>query len=340
MKIDARFALDSMPLRDVPRVARAAEALGLDALWSSQTTHDPYLPLALAAESTSRIQVGTAIALAFTRSPMETAYTAWDMQALSGGRFLLGLGSQVKGHNERRFSVKWEAPAPRMAEVVQSLRAIWTCWQTAGPLDFKGKLYNFSLMTPYFSPGPIAHPHIPVYISAVNPAMLHVAGQYCDGVHIHPMHTARYLRDVALPAIAVGSGRSGRQRKDVVVSSMPFVVTGRNREEMEKNRQETRRQIAFYASTPAYKIILELHGWDYLNVVLGRKAIRGEWQDMANEISDEMLEEFAVVGTPDEIGPKLKAKYEGLLDRVALYTPFDPGQHDELWKSVVQAAKE
>ncbi len=339
MKIDARLAIEILPLRDIPQVARAAEDLGLDAVWTSQTTHDPYIPLALAAQSTSRIQIGTAIALAFTRSPMETAYTAWDLQSLSDGRLLLGLGSQVKGHNERRFSVKWEAPAPRIAEVVQSLRAIWACWQQGGPLAFKGNFYSFTLMTPYFSPGPSQHPHIPVYISAVNPAMLHVAGEYCNGVHIHPMHTVRYLKEVALPAIEQGAAKSGRKRTDIVVSSMPFVVTGRNREEMEKNRQETRQQIAFYASTPAYKVILALHGWDHLAVALGRKAIRGEWQAMANEISDEMLEEFAVVGTPDEVGPKLLAKYNGLLDRLAPYAVFIPGQHDELWRAIVRANK-
>ena len=337
MKIDARLAIELLPLRDIPQAARVAEDIGLDALWSSQTIHDPYVPLALAAQSTSRIQLGTAIALAFTRSPMETAYTAWDLQEMSVGRFLLGLGSQVKGHNERRFSVKWESPAPRMAEVVQSLRAIWTCWQEKGPLAFKGKFYNFTLMTPYFSPKPIPHPRIPVFISAVNTGMLHVAGEHCDGVHIHPMHTVRYLREVALPAIAEGARRSGRQPKDVVLSSMPFVVTGRNREEMEQSRRETKEQIAFYASTHAYKIVLDMHGWGALTTTLGRMVIRGEWQSMANEISDEMLEEFAVVGTPDEVGPRLLAKYNGLLDRIAPYSPFIPGQHDEMWKAIVRA---
>ena len=339
MKIDARLSAESIPLRDVPRTARAAEALGLDALWSSETAHDPYLSLALAAEHTRTIQLGTAIALAFPRSPMATAYTAWDLQALSGGRLLLGLGSQVRGHIERRFSVKWEAPAARMGEVVRSLRAIWECWQKGGPLDFKGQFYSFSLMTPFFAPKPIEHPHIPIFISAVNPLMLRLAGERCDGVHVHPLHTVRYVREVALPAIMEGARKAGRRRQDIELASMAFVVTGRNREEMERSRQAVRKQIAFYASTRVYKIVLAVHGWEALTPRLGQMAAEGQWDAMANEVTDAMVEEFAVTGAPEEIGPRLKAKYEGVLDRVALYFPYIPGQQEEVWRSVVRAAK-
>ncbi|MBI4308587.1 MAG: TIGR03617 family F420-dependent LLM class oxidoreductase [Chloroflexi bacterium] len=340
MKIDGRFAEESASLRDVPGIARAAEALGLDALWSSETAHDPYIPLVLAAEHTSTIQMGTAIALAFPRSPMVTAYMAWDLQALSCGRLLLGLGSQVRGHNERRFSIKWEAPAPRMGEVVRSLRAIWECWQKGEPLDFKGRFYTFTLMTPHFSPGPIEHPCIPVFISAVNPLMLRVAGEHCDGVHIHPMHTVRYVREVALPAIMEGARKAGRRREDIELASMVFVVTGRNREELERSRRAVKQQIGFYASTRAYKVVLAVHGWEVLTPRLGRMAVAGQWEAMTNEITDAMVEEFAVVGMPEEIGPKLKAKYTGVLDRVVPYFPYVPGQQEDVWRSVIRALKE
>ena len=208
MKLDV--AMLSHDLRTVPEYARKVEALGFDCLWSAETQHDPFLPLAAAATVTSRMRLGTSIAVAFPRSPMILAHTAWDLAKASGGRFILGLGSQVKGHNERRFSVKWESPAPRMREVVQALRAIWDCWQNGTKLNFKGQFYRFDLMTPFFNPGPIEHPGVPVYIAGVNQHMCRVAGEVCEGLHVHPFNSPKYLREYVQPAVERGAER-GRQ---------------------------------------------------------------------------------------------------------------------------------
>src|SRR5712691_1817070 len=212
MKLDVGMLTHD--LTSIPAYARKVEALGFDCLWTSETQHDPYLPLAVAATATSRVKLGTAIAVAFPRSPMITAQIAWDLQAASNGRFILGLGTQVKGHNERRFSVKWEAPGPKLREVIWALRAIWDCWQNGTKLDFKGEFYQFTLMTPFFNPGPIKHPKIPIYIAGVNPYICRMAGEVCDGLHVHPFNSQKYLRDVVHPAVAEGLQKSGRTRHD------------------------------------------------------------------------------------------------------------------------------
>jgi probable F420-dependent oxidoreductase len=222
-------------LRSIPAYARKVEALGFDCLWSSETQHDPYLPLAVAASVTSRINLGTAIAVAFPRSPMITAHIAWDLQHASHGRFMLGLGSQVKGHNERRFSVKFESPGPKLREIVLALRAIWDCWQNGTKLNFKGEFYRFDLMTPFFAPGPIAHPKIPVYISGVNAYMCRVAGEVCDGLHVHPFNSPTYLREYVHPAVNEGLAKAGRTRNDFTYATASFVVVGDTEEELRAN---------------------------------------------------------------------------------------------------------
>ena len=321
MKLDINVAIDT--LRDVPALARDAEALGFDGLWASETKHDPFLPLALAAEHTSRLSLGTAIAVAFPRSPTVVAHTAWDLQAASGGRLSLGLGTQVKGHVERRFSVKWTAPGPRLREYVLALRAIWRAWQTGGPVDFRGEHYAITLMTPFFAPGPIEHPDIPIYIAAVNAYNLRLAGELCDGVHLHPFHSVRYLREFALPHIETGLAKSGRGRDAITLSTSVFMVTGRTAAEIAEARERARGQIAFYASTRTYEPVLAAHGWADLMPRLHRKSVEGDWAGMAALVTDEMLEVFAVEAPLDGLAPALRARYAGLLDRLAPYLPLE-----------------
>jgi probable F420-dependent oxidoreductase len=327
VKLDV--AMLTHDLTQIPDYARKVEALGYDALWSAETQHDPFLPLAVAATATSRMKLGTSIAVAFPRSPMVLAHIAWDLANASGGRFILGLGSQVKGHNERRFSVKWEAPAPRMREVVQALHAIWDCWQHGTKLNFKGQFYRFDLMTPFFNPGPIAHPRVPVYVAAVNPAMCRVAGEVCDGLHVHPFNSPTYLREHVRPAVAEGLARAGRDGKEFAYVTSSFVVLGDTEQERAQARQGVKQQIAFYASTRTYEPVLAAHGWQDLVPHLHRKSVEGDWKGMADLITDEMVDTYAVTGSWEDIGRLLRARYAGLLDRTAFYQPHAPPALDD-----------
>lgn len=335
MLIDARLGAET--LAEVPAVARAAERLGFSALWTSETRHDPLLPLALAAVETRRIGLGTSIALAFPRSPMSLAYAAWDLQAASGGRFLLGLGTQVKAHIERRFSVPWGAPGPRLREVILALRAIWDSWQNGTRLKFEGTFYRFSLMTPFFNPGPIPHYPIPIYIAAVNPYMCRLAGELCDGLHVHPFHTTKYVREVVLPAVAEGLARSGRSRGQIALATSTFVAAGAGPDEIARALQPIRQQIAFYASTPTYRVVMECHGWGEVADRLHRRSVAGDWDGMAAEITDEMVGAFVVTGNPDEVARGLRAKYRDQVDRLSLYLAFRPGERDAHWRALLAA---
>ena len=319
MKLDV--AMLSHDLRTVPEYARKVEALGFDCLWSAETQHDPFLPLAAAATVTNRMRLGTSIAVAFPRSPMILAHTAWDLAKASSGRFILGLGSQVKGHNERRFSVKWESPAPRMREVVQALRAIWDCWQNGTTLNFKGQFYRFDLMTPFFNPGPIEHPGVPVYIAGVNTHMCRVAGEVCEGLHVHPFNSPKYLREYVQPAVNEGLKAAGKRREDFTYATSSFVIIADTEPELAAQRLAVKQQIAFYASTRTYEPVLAAHGWQDIAPQLHRKSIEGDWKGMADLITDEMLDTYAVTSTHDTIAARLTERYAGLLDRTAFYQP-------------------
>jgi len=308
-------------LESIPDYARKVEALGYDCLWSAETQHDPFLPLAVAATVTSKIKLGTSIAVAFPRSPMILAQISWDLAKASGGRFILGLGSQVKGHNERRFSVKFESPAPKMREVVLAMRAIWDCWQNGTTLAFKGQFFRFDLMTPFFNPGPIEHPTISVYIAGVNPTMCRVAGEVCDGLHVHPFNSPKYLRELVRPAVEEGMAKAGRARADFTYATSSFVIVGDTEQEIARQKQAVKQQIAFYASTRTYEPVLAAHGWQDLVPHLHRKSVEGDWKGMADLITDEMLETYAVVGSYATIAARLKERYAGLLDRTAFYQP-------------------
>jgi probable F420-dependent oxidoreductase len=335
MKLDTTLTVSAFS--DVAALARAAEEIGFDALWSTEAQHEPFMPLAVAATATNTMKLGTAIAVAFPRSPMILAHTAWDLQASSNGRFILGLGTQVKGHNQRRFSVQWGSPGRKLREIILALRAIWDCWQNGTPLNFTGEFYSFTLMTPFFSPGKIAHPQVPIYIAGVNRYMCRLAGELCEGFHAHPFHSAKYLREAVLPHIEEGAKKAGRSRQDVTIATSAFVIMGDTRQEMDELRERVRMQIAFYASTRTYKPVLDAHGWGETGLRLNEKAAKGDWGGMAKEITDEMLTEFAVTGAPDEIPGLLKAKYGGLVDRLAFYHPYRPGQHEARWRKIIAA---
>jgi len=335
MKLDA--GLYDYDLRELPEHARKLESIGYDCLWTSETQHDPFLPLAVAAGATSSIKLGTSIALAFTRSPMVVAYTSWDIQKASAGRFILGLGSQVKAHNQRRFSVKFDSPGPKLREIVLALRAIWDCWQNGTPLNFQGEFYKFDLMTPFFNPGPIAHPKIPIFIAAVNPYMCRIAGEVCDGIHVHPFHTPKYLRDHIHPSVERGLRASSRARQGFSFATASFVIVGDTEREREQNTEAVRQQIAFYASTPSYEAVLAVQGWEAIMPELNRKIRDGNWNGMARLITDEMLDEITVTGTYESIGRKLRERYAGLLDRIALYQPYKTTVEDS---RMVTLAKE
>jgi len=334
VKLDV--AMLSHDLKTIPEYARKVEAMGYDCLWSSETQHDPYLPLAVATSPTSQMKLGTNIATVFSRSPMITAHMAWDLQKASGGRFILGLGTQVKAHNERRFSVKFESPGPKMAEAVQSLRAIWDCWQNGTKLNFKGRFYTFDVMTPFFNPGPIEHPRIPIYVAAVNPYMCGVAGEFCDGIHVHPFNSPKYLREVVHPAAEEGLKKSGRSRKDFTYVTATFVVVGDSEKERAQQARIVKQQIAFYGSTRTYEPVLACHGWQDLTSKLHRKSVEGDWAGMADLITDEMLDTYAVTATYDQLHAKVTERYAGLLDRFSLYQPYQPDLDDPRLPAVIR----
>ena len=310
-----------------------AESAGYDGIWSAETGHDPFLPLVLAAEHTERLQVGTGIAVAFARNPMTLAMTANDLQTQSGGRFMLGLGSQIKPHIEKRFSMPWSHPAPRMRELILAIRAIWASWSDGSRLAFRGEYYRHTLMTPMFDPGPNSYGNPPVFLAGVGALMTEVAGEVADGFLAHAFTTERYLREATLPALERGLATSGRDRSAVEISYPGMVVTGVDDESFAHAVAATRKQLAFYGSTPAYRPVLDLHGWGDLQTELNTLSKRGAWDDMAGLVDDEMLHTFAVVGRLDTIAATIRARFGGLVDRFNLYAPIGIGA--ERWAEVL-----
>ncbi len=334
MKFDVTFL--APPLSEMSRLARAAEDLGFDGLWVSETKADPFLALALAARATTRLDLGTGIAVAFARSPTVLAYTAWGLQELSQGRFLLGLGSQVRGHIERRFGMKWDRPLRRMRETVEAIRAVWRTWQTGEPLRYRGEIFRLSLMTPFFQPDPLPYPPPPILISAVNRGMLRVAGRVADGVVFHALHTVRYLREYAWPHLQEGLQASGRSRSDFTALISVFAIPT---DDPDAPRYEAlvREQIGFYLSTPAYRVLAQLHGWEDVALELGRRVREGRWQDLPHLVTEEMVETIALRGPWEELGYRVQERYGDLVDRVSFYLPFRPGEKDAQWRKVLEA---
>lgn len=334
MKVDGSIG----GLGSAARLAQAQEGQGMDGLWSAEGGHDPFFPLLLAAQATERIELGTGIAVAFARNPMTTAYTANDLQLASEGRFILGLGSQIKAHIERRFSMDWSHPAPRMREFILAMRAIWDAWNNGSKLAFDGRFYRHTLMTPFFAPQPNPHGAPKVFLAAVGEHMTEVAGEVCDGLLVHPFTTERYLREVTLPAVERGLAKAGRSREDFELSYSAFVISGTD-EEAAKSADLVRRQVSFYGSTPAYRPVLELHGWGDLQTELNALSKQGGWDKMSTLIDDEMIDTFAVVAPTERVADSVVQRFSGALDRVGFYTNVtaDPQAKSDIVKGI-QAA--
>ncbi len=334
MYVDGAVGFDPS---DVVESARRAEATGYDGVWTAETSHDPFLPLVLAAEHTTRIQLGTGIAVAFARNPMNLAMVANDLQTMARGRFMLGLGSQIKPHIEKRFSMPWSQPAARMRELILAMRAIWASWADGSRLAFRGEFYRHTLMNPMFDPGPNPYGNPKIFLAAVGQHMTEVAGEVADGMLVHGFTTERYLREVTLPALARGMEAGGKTRTDLQLSYPGMVVTGTTDQEWESARNAVRAQLAFYGSTPAYRPVLELHGWGDLQTELNTLSKRGAWAEMADLIDDDMLHAFAVVAELDAIPGAVLARFGDIVDRFSFYAPYhlDP----ERWAAVVAGFK-
>ncbi len=306
------------PLAETAAVVERARARGFDGWFVSETVHDPLLAAAVAGQVSGDMQIGTAIAVAFPRSPMHLAYAAHDLQALTGGRFVLGLGAQIKPHIEKRFSTEWSKPAARMREYVLALRAIWEAWRTGARLGFRGEFYRHTLMTPFFTPEDHGHGDPDVWLAAVGPLMTRITGEVADGLLAHGFTTAQYLTEVTLPNLVEGAEAAGRRREDLEVVLPVFVVSGRDEQERSASEAVVRGQLAFYGSTPAYRGVLALHGWEELHTRLHEASLENRWEEMPAMIPAEVLETFAVVAEPDEVGAVVAARYGGLVDRVSV----------------------
>jgi probable F420-dependent oxidoreductase len=322
MRVDQDAGI-SVPPDKVASTAAEAERLGYDALWTPEAAHNPFIGLTLAAAQTERIELGTAITVAFARNPMTTAMMANDLQLVSEGRFNLGLGSQIQAHITKRFSMPWSHPAARMREFVLAIRAIWESWATGEKLDFRGDFYSHTLMTPFFSPGPNPHGNPKIYLAGVGELMTEVAGEVADGFICHGFTTERYVREVTLPALRRGRAKVGKTLDGFEISGPFFMVTGTNEEELREAVAGTKKQLAFYGSTPAYKKVLELHGWGELQEQLNRMSKQGRWNEMAEAIDDELLDAFAVIGEPEPAAHELLQRYGDVATRFSFYAPYE-----------------
>jgi len=334
MKVEA--GIPTNDLRSAGDAARRLEAIGYDGVVTPEVKNDPFIPLAAAAITTERVTLGTSVAIAFPRSPMITALMSWDIQRASNGRFILGLGTQVKGHNERRYSAPWVGPAqPRMREYVSALRAIWHTWQTGEKLDFRGKYYTHTLMTPEFNPGPLPAGAPKIMVSAVGPYMARLAGELCDGVRMHGFCTAKYIQDVILPELKIVAERAGRDAKTLEVSGGGFIVTGETQADVEKSREAARTRVSFYGSTRTYHGVFEAHGWSEIGPRLHELSLKGQWEAMPGAVPDDVLEHFVVAGTYDQIVQRIKERFSGIGAGVSLCLPRNTPEEGEWTRAVV-----
>jgi probable F420-dependent oxidoreductase len=336
MKVDGGLGL-TPSLEGITQAVTDAEEAGYDGFWTAETSHDPFFPIVMAAPHSETIEFGTGIAVAFARNPMSMAVIGNDLQLLTRGRFLLGLGSQIKPHITKRFSMPWSNPAARMREFVLAMRAIWDSWNNGTKLDFRGDFYTHTLMTPFFDPGPNKYGPPKVFLAAVGERMTEVVGETCDGMLCHGFTTERYLREVTVPALDRGLAKSGRGRDALELSLPAFIVTGTNEDEMAESAKGVRQQIAFYGSTPSYRPVLELHGWGGMQEQLNALSKQGEWVRMGEMIDDEMLHTFAVVGAPDAIAPELLRRFGDVVDRISFYAPYK--SEPDTWLPVIAALK-
>jgi probable F420-dependent oxidoreductase len=321
----------------IAAAAREVEELGFDGATTAEAGHDPYLPIVVAGEHTKHIYLATNVAIAFPRSPMATAQVAWDLQHLTGGRFQLGLGTQVKGHNERRYAAPWTAPpGPRLRDYLLCVKAMFESFQTGERPSFTSEHYQFSLMPPFFNPGPIEYPDVPIHIAAVNKYMIRLAGEMCDGLRLHPICTFKYTAELVRPTIEKAAKKAGRSLADVEVVGAPFLAISRDEEGIEAAKNAIRQRISFYASTRTYHSVLNFHGWDEVGLKLHQYSVEGKWQEMAELITDEMLEEFAIIGTYDELVSKLRERCAGVFSTVLIDLPPDLRKDHDRVRGIVQ----
>ncbi|MEX2254830.1 MAG: TIGR03617 family F420-dependent LLM class oxidoreductase [Acidimicrobiia bacterium] len=320
MRIDHYLRAD---LADVPATASGLEELGFDGLYTAEGPHEPFFPLAVAAGHTTRATLFTNIAIAFARSPMDLAQMADGLQRVSGGRFVLGLGSQIRPHIEKRFSMTWSRPVARMREMVQAIKAIQTSWAETTRLEYRGEIYHHTLMTPMFDPGPNPHGPPPVWVAGLGPKMTQCAATVADGLLVHPFHTDRFIRDHVTPAVTAGLAESGRDRAAFTVSATPIVCTGATDDEMAEARTRVRGLLGFYGSTPAYRVTLDAHGWGELQGELNRLTKEGRWDDISEVLPDEVVDTIAVCCRPEEVADRLRARYADAVDRVGLSMPYE-----------------
>ncbi|MBW2314393.1 MAG: TIGR03617 family F420-dependent LLM class oxidoreductase [Deltaproteobacteria bacterium] len=334
MKLDTTLAMGG--LDRVGGLAKRAEEMGFAGVFTAEAMQTPFLSHAVAALTTEQIELGTAIAVAFPRSPMIHAMTAWDLQKASKGRFVLGLGAQIRKHNERRFSVPFDPVGPRMRDMLMAIRHIWDAFDGKHPLDYRGEYYTHDYIQPFFNPGPTGFGQPKLFIAAVGPYMCRLAGELCDGIHIHPFHTTRYIEEVVKPCVNEGLARSGRDPASFEYATTAFILGGTD-EEREGLSSVVRSQIAFYGSTPAYKRVFEAHGWNDLQPRLNDLVRAGKLAEAPQLVSEEILDEFSVRGSFDAIADQVREKYEGLVDRVGLYIPVVGGAYEKKWERVVQS---
>src|SRR4051794_11728748 len=336
LQVDA--ALTVTDLTAVPKAAPSIEAIGYDGIFSFEGPHDPFFPLLLAAEHTERVKLTTAVAIAFARNPMNLAQIAYDLQLASHGRFRLGLGTQIKPHIEKRFSMPWSSPVERMRELVLAIRAIWARWHEGTKLDFRGEFYRHTLMTPFFNPGPNPYGLPGIFLGGVGPRMTELAGEVADGFIVHPFGTEQSLRELTIPAIEQGARRADRTLADVEIAFPLMAIVADTDEQLDKGRSSMRPRLAFYGSTPAYKVILDVHGWGDLQPELNRLSKEGRWPEMAARITDEMIDAFVVRGAPEAIAKQVQARYGMMVRRISFNSPYQAA--DDRWVRVLQGFRE
>ena len=334
MKIDGPFYAQ---LGDAAAESRRLKTIGYDGIYTLEGSWDPFYPLVMAAEHAPGLDLATGIAVAFPRNPMHLAYQAWDLQKFSDGHFYLGLGSQIKAHIEKRFGIAFDPPASRMREYIQALKAIFDCWQHGSPMDFDGRFYKHTLMTPMFDPGPNPHGIPPVLLGALGPRMTEVAGEVADGLIVHPFNSMRFLENNAMPAVLRGLEKSGRQRTDFILQINAIVITGETEEAISAATESVKGLLGFYASTPAYRPPMEAVGYEDLQPELNALSKQGKWDALGSYIDDDFLEHFTTRGSPEEIAAKLKDKYGKYADRLAIYAPY--AAPDDMWRKIIVELK-
>ena len=338
MKVEA--GINTNDLRSIPAAVAKLERLGYDNISTPEIKNDPFLPLAVAAAHTTRIGISTSAAIAFPRSPMVTAMMAWDLHRASEGRFMLGLATQVKGHNQRRFSTPWVAPAqPRMREYVGAVKAIWDAFQNGTKLDYVGKFYTHTLLTPEFNPGPLPYELPKITITAVGPFMARLAGEVADGVRMHGFCTAKYIQDVIWPELHKGAAKAGRDASQLEVSGGGFIVTGKTQADLDKQLEAARTRVSFYGSTRTYHGVFEAHGWTDIGPRLHEMSLKGMWGEMPKAVPDDVLEQFVIMGTHDQIVGRIRERFGGICTRIGFSIPTNTPEEEEVATTLIKELK-